>query len=98
MTDLDVDLDGLRLRELENYTYEAKQEIRRLRAANAELAAVARDLDEYQRYYAEHAWPSDGMPGNEFYCEKMMVIVRRARAALAAEATAVPGVNHASRD
>jgi len=42
------------------------------------------DLDAYQARYAKASWDPDGMPGNDLYSGLLMVIVRKARAAIAA--------------
>ncbi len=60
MIDLDVDLGGLRLHELEEYTYDAKQEIRRLRAVNANLQEVIeRAVDDLHAALTASTAPHD---------------------------------------
>ena len=55
----------------------------RILAAAREMFSVCQALDGIQRFYAEHAEDSEGMPGNQFYSDKLMEIVRQARAAIA---------------
>jgi len=49
--------------------------------------AVCKALDEFQRDYGGRAWDPDGMPGNSLYREKLLALVRQARAAIAFAAT-----------
>lgn len=76
-----------RLRDLvaayENTVKFSDAELIRLSASNAKLLSTCQKLCEEQRYFDEHAHYTDGMPGNEFYSDKFMVVVRMAREAIA---------------
>jgi hypothetical protein len=52
--------------------------------ATQAMLEVCVDLDAYQARYAKASWDPDGMPGNDLYSGLLMVIVRKARAAIAA--------------
>jgi hypothetical protein len=55
----------------------------RLIAAAPDLLAVVRALSEFQCTYETNTQSPGWMPGNEFYSNLLMIIVRDARAALA---------------
>jgi cell fate (sporulation/competence/biofilm development) regulator YmcA (YheA/YmcA/DUF963 family) len=58
-------------------------DFRKIEAKLAEAMAVCTALDEFQKYFQKNAMAGDRMPGNEFYSDRQMVIVRQARAILA---------------
>jgi hypothetical protein len=62
--------------------HSAEDENARLIAAAPDLLAVVRALSEFQRTYETNTQSPGWMPGNEFYSNLLMVIVRDARAAL----------------
>lgn len=49
--------------------------------------AVCRWLCEAQAYFAEHALSEERMPGNDFYSDKFMAVVRAAREVVAKATT-----------
>ncbi len=52
-------------------------------AAAPDLLAAVQALDKFQSYFQEHAQAGERMPGNEFYSDLGMEVVKLARAAIA---------------